>query len=191
MRGVAIVLAVASACNVTSNVTGLSSALPPALPSDVFAPLKAPADAHAELCDHDPTDTTFPDDADRITKAFCQDVKGGTVPEPTGLHDLLELLGLGFADPSDGNGTGGNPAFAILGNSSALTAREVSAITPTAFVFTPLGLGGAVPGDYTFLAYDPGEPFVEVAAYSPLDIGVDFYLVLFDKTCTSSPAGCT
>jgi hypothetical protein len=191
MRGAAIVLAVTSACNVASSVTGLSSALPQALPDDVFSTLKDPADAHAELCAHDATDTTFPDDADRITKAFCQDVKGGTVPEPAGLADLLELLGLGFADPAGGNGTAGNPAFAILGHSSALTAREVSAIAPTAFVFTPLGSGGAVPPDYTFLAYDPGESFVEVAAYSPLDMGVDLYLVLFDKTCTSSAAGCT
>ncbi|HEY1817326.1 MAG TPA: hypothetical protein VGG74_33500 [Kofleriaceae bacterium] len=191
MRGAAIVLAVTSACSVASSVTGLSSALPQALPDDVFATLKDPADAHAELCAHDPTDATFPEDADRITKAFCQDVKGGTVPEPAGLSDLLELLGIGFADPAGSNGIAGDPAFAILGHSSALTAREVSAIAPTAFVFTPLGSGGAVPPDYTFLAYDPGESFVEVAAYSPLDMGVDLYLVLFDKTCTSSAAGCT
>ncbi|HEX4452336.1 MAG TPA: hypothetical protein VH143_15775 [Kofleriaceae bacterium] len=176
-----------SACNVTSQVAGLSSALPPALPSDVFATLADPSDAHAALCAHDANDTAFPDDADRITKAFCR----SAVPQPGGLGDLLTLLGLDFADPSGGNGTGGNPAFAILGHSSALTAREVSAITPTAFVFTPLGAGSAVPTDYAFLAYDPGESFVEVAAYSPIDIGVDFYLVLFDKACTTAPAGCS
>jgi len=179
-----ITIAVASACRVTANVAGTSTALPPALPTDIFDTLSGPADAHAELCAHDATDTTFPDDADRITRVFCQDVKGGAVPQPGGLADLLNLLGLGF-------GSGGNPGFALLGNSTALTAREVSSITPTAFVFTPLGSGGAIPPDYLFLAYDPGESFVEVAAYSPLDVGVDFYLVLFDKACTSSPSGCT
>ncbi|HEY1549858.1 MAG TPA: hypothetical protein VGG28_18645 [Kofleriaceae bacterium] len=183
----AIAIAVTSACNVTSQVAGLSSAFPPALPSDVFDTLADPADAHATLCAHDASDLAFPDDADRITKAFCQSV----VPEPTGLADLLRLLGLEFVDPTNGNGSDGNPAFAILGHSSALTAREVSAITPTAFVFTPLGAGGTVPADFTFLAYDPGEAFVEVAAYSPIDMAVDFYLVLFDKACTNAPGGCT
>jgi hypothetical protein len=187
MRGLVIAVAVSSACNVTSQVAGLSSAFPPALPSDVFETLADPADAHAALCAHDASDTAFPNDADRITKAFCQT----TVPEPTGLGGLLTLLGLEFIDPNGDNGTGGNPAFAILGHSSALTAREVSALTPTAFVFTPLGAGSALPPDYAFLAYDPGESFVEVAAYSPIDMGVDFYLVLFDKACTSAPGGCT
>ncbi len=191
MRAWLAVLAVTSACNVTSEVPAMSVALPPALPSDVFATLNDPLDAHAELCAHDSTDTVFPNDADRITKAFCQDVKGGSVPTPGGLTDLLTLLGLDFTDPIGRNGTGGNPAFALLGHSSALTAREVSSITPTAFVFTPLGSDGAVPPDYIVLAYDPGESFVEVAAYSPIDMGVDLYLVLFDKACTTAPSGCT
>src|SRR6516165_8544198 len=160
MRGTLALLAMASACTVTADVPVTSSPLPPALPTNVFETLKNPADAHAELCDHDPTDTVFPDNADRITRAFCQDVKGGTVPTPSGLDDLLGLFGLSFAN-------GDNPAFAILGHSSALTAREVSSITPTAFIFTPLDAKGAVPPDYIFLAYDPGESFVEVAAYSP------------------------
>ena len=186
-----ITIAVTSACQLTTEVAGTSSALPPALPDDVFDTLAGPDEAHAELCAHDATDTTFPDDADRITKAFCQDVKGGAVPEPGGLSDLLDLLGLSFASPTLGNGSGGNPGFALLGHSTALTMREVSSITPTAFVFTPLGAGGAMPADYAFLAYDPGEAFVEVAAFSPVDAGVDFYLVLFDKACRTAPGGCT
>lgn len=172
------VVVVVSGCNLTSEVATNSAALPRALPDDVFETLKDPAGAHAELCDHDATDTTFPADADRITNRFCQP----TVPQPTGLADLLRILDLDFKSP-DGNGVGGNPAFAILGHSSALTAREVSSITPTAFLFTPLGADGKPPRDYTFLAYDPGETFVEVAAFSPSDQAVNFYLVLFDKAC--------
>jgi hypothetical protein len=40
----------------------------------------------------------------------------------------------------------------------------------------PLGPDGAPPGDYLFLAFDPGEPFVEVASFSPADQVVNFYL---------------
>ena len=101
------------------------------------------------------------------------------------------MLDLSFTNPNGGNGTGGNPAFAILGHSSALTAREVSSIAPTAFIFSPLDPEGTPPRDYTFLAYDPGESFVEVASFSPSDQAVNFYLVLFDKACTNASGGCT
>ena len=189
MRTTLLALALLGACDVTVEVPSLAVPLPRALPSDAFQTLKDPAAAHAELCDHDASDTTFPADADRITNRFCQDVQGHAVPQPGSLNDLLEVLDLQFKDPNGGNGTGGNPAFAILGHSSALTAREVSSITPTSFVFTPLGADGKPPRDYMFLAYDPGESFVEVASYSPADAAVNFYLVLFDKSCT--PTGCS
>jgi hypothetical protein len=99
-------------------------------------------------------------------------------------------LNLDFKDPAGGNGVGGNPAFALLGHSSALTARKVSTITPTAFVFTPLDANGTLPVDYTFVAFDPGEPFVEIASFSPHDMAVNLYLVLFDKDCTNTARGC-
>lgn len=178
-------------CDMTFDVPVTQTALPRALPADVFTTLKDPAAAHAELCDHDPTDTTFPDQADRITNRFCQDAKGGVVPQPHSLADFMSLLGLDFKDPSAGNGANGNPAFAILGHSSALTAREVSSIMPTAFVFTPLRPDGTPPPDYLFVAYDPGELFLEVASYSPADAAVNFYLVLFDKDCVNQAGGCT
>lgn len=158
------------------------TALAPAVPGDAFATLNDPAAAHAELCAHDATDTTFPDNADRITNRFCQDVKGGAIPTPTSLDELLKVLDLDFATHS--------PAFALLGHSSALTARKVSSITPTAFVFTPLAADGTVPRDYVFVAFDPGEPFLEVASYSPADMAVNFYLVLFDKACMKTAQGC-
>ncbi len=183
MRAVVTLLLLATACTVGED-TPAETALAPTIPRDVFMTLKDPAAAHAELCDHDPADLTFPDRADRITNRFCQDVKpGGVMPEPHGLADLLHILDLDFADPNGGNGTGGNPAFAILGHSSALTARKVSSITPTAFVFTPPLADGSLPPDYMFLAFDPGEQFVEVASFSPADMAVNFYLVLFDKVC--------
>jgi hypothetical protein len=189
---IAVALAgLAAGCQTDFNVDSPSTVVAPTIPDNVFETLKIPADAHAELCDPGaPPDPTFPDNADRITNRFCQDAKpGGVIPTPHGLADLLKLLGLDFKDPAGGNGVGGNPGFAILGHSSALTARKVSSIAPTAFIFTPLE-GGKPPTDYIFLAFDPGEPFVEVASFSPSDQAVNFYLVLFDKDCTHTAAGC-
>ena len=179
-------------CQTDFVVDSPATVLAPSIPADGFETLKGPLDAHAELCDPGvPADPTFPDKADRITNRFCQDAKpGGVMPTPKSLKELLVLLGLDFKDPSGGNGVGGNPAFAILGHSSALTARKVSSITPTAFVFTPLLPNGKPPVDYLFLAFDPGESFVEVASFSPADLAVNFYLVMFDKDCAKTAAGC-
>ncbi|MBV8763007.1 MAG: hypothetical protein JO257_37320 [Deltaproteobacteria bacterium] len=172
------VLIALGACTTTFAVPSETNVMPPTIPADVFATLKDATGAHAELCDHDPADTTFPANADRITNRFCQP----TLPTPHGFRDLLATLNMDF-------GAGHDPAFALLAHSSALTARKVSSITPTAFVFTPLGADGKPPRDYTFVAFDPGEPFVEVASFSPADMAVNFYIVLFDKDCTATGCG--
>lgn len=164
---------------------------PPTIPPDTFETLKDATAAHAELCANDGMHPHFPDDADVITKTFCQDVKpGGVMPRPQSLADLLRQLGLDFKNPNGENGAGGNPAFALLGHSSALTARKVSAITPAAFVFTPPPADGSKPPGFVFLAFDPGEQFVEVASHDPVLDSVNFYLVLFDQACTHAAGGC-
>jgi hypothetical protein len=162
---------------------------PPEIPANVFETLNGFADMHKELCDLDGLHPNFPNDADTLTRVFCQDfAPGGVMPTPGSLDELLVLLGLDFKDRSGQNGQGGNPGFALLGHSSALTARKVSTITPTAFVFTPPPADGTRPSGYVFLAFDPGETFVEIASHDPtLDV-VNFYLVRFDKRC--SQKGC-
>ncbi len=168
-----------------------SSIMQPILPIDGLETLLPPAAAHEELCTADELHTAFPDDADMITRSFCQDKKpGGVMPTPKELLDLQKQLGLDFKDPNGGNGVGGNPAFAVLAHSSALTARRVSTITPTTFVFTPPPPDGSKPtGQYSVLAFDPGEQFVEVASYDPTAMKMNFYVVFFDKDCTK--AGCS
>jgi hypothetical protein len=165
---------------------------PPDIAPDAFVTLKPVADAHAELCAPDDAHPAFPNDADLLTMVFCQDlVPGGAMPTPHGLADLQKLLGLDFKNPNGENGSGGNPAFAILGHSSALTARRVTTITPTTFVFTPPPADGSAPkGQFAILAFDPGELFVEVAVNDPTVQKLNFYLVQFDKACVAA-SNCT
>jgi hypothetical protein len=191
MRIAMVIAALCVGCQTEFVVESPFQVVPSTIPTNAFETLKDAAGAHAELCDPGtPPDPTFPANADRITNRFCQDKKGGVVPTPRSLKELLVVLGLDFKDPAGGNGVGGNPGFAILGHSSALTARKVSAITPTAFVFSPLLASGKPPTDYLFLAFDPGESFLEVASFSPADQAVNFYLVLFDKDCAKTATGC-
>ena len=60
----------------------------PIVPGNAFATLNAPAAAHTELCTPDAQHPNFPDDADMLTKVFCQDLKpGGVMPTPHGLDN--------------------------------------------------------------------------------------------------------
>ncbi len=170
-----------------------STILPPLIPGDVAITLNDPVAAHDELCTADSDHPAFPDDADLITRMFCADKKtGGVMPTPASLADLLKLLGLDFKDPNGQNGVNGNPGFALLAHSSALTARKVSVITPTAFIFTPPPADGSMPaGPFIILGFDPGEQFVEVASYDATVQNMNFYVVFFEQACTHAPGGCT
>jgi hypothetical protein len=157
----------------------------PQITPDAFVTLKDPAAAHDELCTNDGLHPNFPDDADLITKTFCADLKGQAVPQPGGIVQLAQLLGLGFADssPAGENGAGGNPAFAIAGASSSLVARFVSAINPRAFLFTPPPSDGGKPSGFAVLTFTRGESFVEAAVHDPTLEQVNFYLVRFQPPC--------
>jgi len=116
-----------------------------------------------------------------VTRGLCSN------PTLTGLKALQNALGLTFTrTTSTGqNGQNGNPAFALLGHSSSLVAREVSAINPRAFVFTSPAGRGRVPG-FVVTGFARGEPFVEIAAHDTTRDRVDFYLVKFDLPCTGA-----
>lgn len=120
---------------------------------------------------------------DKVTKALC----GGT-RSITSVEELQAALGLAFQDRSNGaaNGVNGNPAFALLGHSSSLVAREVSAINPRAFVFTPPPGGPQRTPGFVVMGFTRGEPFVEVAAEDPTSRKLSFYLVKFEPACEAS-----
>lgn len=119
---------------------------------------------------------------DNVTKALCDN------PSITSVVELQEALGLGFVDRSDQaqNGARGNPAFAFLGHSSSLVMREVSAINPRAFVFSPPpGQPVHIPG-FVVMGFARGEPVVEIAAEDPIKKTLQFYLFKFDLACEAT-----
>lgn len=120
---------------------------------------------------------------DKVTTALC-----GNDKRITSIEELQAALGLEFKDrsPQAQNGGRGNPAFALLGHSSSLVAREVSAINPRAFVFTPPpGRAQRLPG-FVVMGFARGEPFVEIAAEDPNSRKLSFYLFKFEPACEAS-----
>ncbi len=116
---------------------------------------------------------------DKVAAALCGNPTIGSVRE------LEDALGLGFVDRSDQgqNGSSGNPAFALSGHSSSLVMREVSAINPRAFVFSPTpGQPIRIPG-FVVMGFARGEPFVEIAAEDPSTRTLSFYVVRFELAC--------
>ena len=119
---------------------------------------------------------------DGVTKALCDN------PSLDSIEALQEALGLGFEDRSSKgqNGSRGNPAFALLGHSTSLVTREVSAINPRAFVFTaPPGRPVRLPG-FVVMGFARGEPFVEIAAEDAQTRALTFYLLKFDVACEAT-----
>lgn len=120
---------------------------------------------------------------DAVTNAFCKEKKS-----VASIIDVQEAIGLGWRDRSaqGDNGVGGNPQFALLGHSSSLVAREVSAINPRAFIMSPTpGAPQRIPG-YVIMTFVRGDPFIEIAAEDPQSRKLTLYLLKFDVPCEAS-----
>lgn len=118
-----------------------------------------------------------------VTSMLCRDEVA-----VTSIDELLAALGIDFKrrDGAATNGSNGNPGFALLGHSTSLVARNVSAINPRAFVFTaPPGRPTPMPG-YVVVGFARGEPFVEIAAHSPKAGKLTLYLLAFDIDCEAN-----
>lgn len=116
-----------------------------------------------------------------VTNAFCREQQS-----ITSIADVQKALGLSFTktDAQATNGSNGNPGFALLSHSSSLIARNVSAINPRAFIFSPPpGQPVKIPG-FVVMGFSRGEPFLEVAAQQPKNGDkISFYLIRFTPEC--------
>ena len=131
---------------------------------------------------------------DAVSKAFCTPA---TAPVITSLIDLQKLLGLDFKAGNIGNGTGGNPAFAMTGHSSSLVQKFVSAINPRVIIFTNPSSRGRVNNpkplaSFIAMGFVRGEQFVELISNDPANGNkLNFFLFKFEHACDTTPTGCT
>jgi cytochrome c5 len=117
-------------------------------------------------------------------------------PRIESLADLQRAVGVAIADPSRGNGEGGNASFALLGHSTSISGRLVSAINPRAFLFTSpssiarvRGPGKKDPG-FVAMGFTRGEQLVELVARDRETSELRFFLVRFEQACNAA-GGCT
>ncbi len=115
-----------------------------------------------------------------VTTALC-----GPQPSIASLVDLQQLLGIAFDDDDD------VPGFSLLGHSSALPVRSVSAINPGVVIVSlpahPPELNGRPgrlrdDGNTFSMAYARGDQLVEMAVRPP-DGELAFYLLRYEQGC--------
>lgn len=146
---------------------------PPPPSRDPLAGFPKGADALAKLCAGGGDDAAI--------DALC--VK--PTPNIRSLQDLERALGLDFKEPSAGNARGGNPAFALTANSTALSGRFISAINPAVILFSPQRTER-----FVSTMFVRGENAVEIAAREPSTGRFVFYLVRYEQACDETDA-CT
>lgn len=110
--------------------------------------------------------------SDRVRKLFC----GANPPQVRSLAELQRALGLDFANNP--------PGFALLGHSTSLVTRSVSALNPRAFVFS------APTSDFVVVSFTRGENIVEIVAGDPVTKERAFYLLSYAQPCDLA-GGCS
>jgi len=123
---------------------------------------------------------------DAVSLAVCA---GSAPPVLTSLADLRALLGLTI----DPNATGSQPnvRFTLLGHSTALPQRHVSALNPRAFVFTIPNSNNSPNQRFQVLAFARGEAFAELVANDPTaNNTLRFFLIRFHPACEQAAGGC-
>jgi len=144
-----------------------------------FASLKQGVDQLNALCARGHQDS--------VARGIC----AKPTPSVASLAELERVIGLfDGAQP---------PQFALLGHSTSLIERDVSAINPRAVIFTaPSAPPTTQPNDGTFVqdpgfvvqAFARGDQFVELAAHDAQKDELNFYLVRFTRPCNETSAGC-
>lgn len=181
-KALPFVLAVITGCSGNPNPPGLAGdpGTPHNDPNDpFFANLKQGVDQLNVLCARGHQDS--------VARGIC----ARPTPSVTSLVDLQHVIGL-FSQAQP-------PQFALLGHSTSLIAREISAINPRAIVFTaPSAPPTTQQNDGSFIqdpgfviqAFARGDQFVELVAHDAQKDELNFYLVRFSHKCNESQAGC-
>lgn len=182
-RATAVVLADAPTSAVAAEASPAEIAIVPGEgdDADVYAGLPRGAASLDVLCARG--------HADVVTERLCAHRDIGS------FADLQSAVGLAFVEGA-GNGTGKNPSFALLGHSTSLSMRAVSAINPRAFLFTsPATIGRTTKTspnpDFVALAFTRGESFVELVARDRVTKELRFFLVVYEQGCEAKDGGCS
>lgn len=124
---------------------------------------------------------------DAVTTAFCGDAS----PAVTSLVDVQRLLDVALEGEE-------LPGFSLIGHSSALPSRSVSAINPGSVIVSlpqdPRVLNGApgrrrTDGNIVTVAYARGDQMVELAV-TPPGGEIAFYILRYEQPCNDGEDGC-
>jgi hypothetical protein len=128
----------------------------------------------ARVCDRSNNDVIF--------KALC----ANPAPQIGSLDALLTAISLGDASER---------VVAAVGSSNALSSRHVSPLNPAVIVVANDAIRSGPnlidPSRTRALTYARGAETVEMTAYDPVSMELNFYLLRFQKSCDSDSAGCT
>lgn len=113
--------------------------------------------------------------ADPIAIRLCADPS----PQLGSLADLYDALDM-VIEPA---------SFALLANSTSLSARSVSVINPRVFLRVQPGQGTGV--DLGATAFSRGEQVVELFGYDAAADQLNFYLLTFFQDCNDDADGCS
>jgi hypothetical protein len=123
---------------------------------------------------------------DMISAKFCA---GGAPPSITSIKELEQLLGLAMVpNPNNDPALNTNVRVTLTGHSTGLGLRNVTPLTPRAFLMTPPNTTAPNP-TYQVIAFSRGEPFVELVANDPNANTLRFFLIRFHPACEAT--GCT
>jgi len=119
---------------------------------------------------------------DAISTKFCATA---TPPTLTSLVDLETLLGLNVSpNPNNDPTINANVRVTFNAESEGLGMRQVTSLTPRAFLATNAGATGAAPlQSYQVMSFGRGEAFVELVANDTAANTLRFFLIRFHPAC--------
>ncbi|MBJ93895.1 MAG: hypothetical protein CMP23_05395 [Rickettsiales bacterium] len=126
----------------------------------------------------------------KVRDVFCD----GTPPTIDSSAALLAAFGLSFNGPLDLTAQAeldnGNPGWAALGHSAALSRRSVSPLNPRVIVHSQVRSHLEPSPGFVAVALSRGEDFAEIITHDPVRNDIDFFLFKFNMNC-ADPANCT